>query len=364
MCTRETCTSKFTSRQALRRHVRTHDKPKPYTCNFEGCEMAFTKKTHLRAHQLTHKDCLPFVCTHISKDSKGHSTSCTAAFRTYRELRKHRSQCHEPPRHKCNYEGCNKVFKKFVDLRAHKTSEHPEAFIFPCQICQKLCNSKAQLANHMRSHTKKHICPHEGCSKSFATSYNLKTHFNAVHMGIKPYPCSQCEKSFTTKASMQRHMAKIHSEVARVALIARKRKRIIDSIVGRSETKKESNSKDDKDAGRKNNILSLSSEVSQELVSSVEEIVTNGDLTFMEPRLEGIRYIDQQKSEIADVTRLSNFSTVHTFLSGAGSVTSVVPSVACSSLFCPPSSKDPILNSQVQTQKRRKLSTSSSPGCF
>ena len=55
-----------------------------------------------------------------------------------------------------------------------------------------------------------YFCPL--CGKSFKKPYNLKTHINIIHRGIKRYQCPVCAKKYSATINVRKHMQKEHSE--------------------------------------------------------------------------------------------------------------------------------------------------------
>ena len=48
------------------------------------------------------------------------------------------------------------------------------------------------------------------CDFKTAHKYNLQSHFNTIHLGIKNNQCNYCDKSFNKKGDLLKHIEQMH----------------------------------------------------------------------------------------------------------------------------------------------------------
>ncbi|KAF7499808.1 hypothetical protein DV113_002168 [Geotrichum candidum] len=134
----------FSQRQKIHRHLITHTKHKPFTCDV--CHNSFSEAVVLKQHMRVHSGEKPFPCKVCGKRFAA-STAVSVHMRTHTG---------EKPL-KCKFEGCDKRFSE-----------------------------SSNLAKHMKTHLveKKYGCPEPNCSKRFVRhdqlQRHLKTHENRL----------------------------------------------------------------------------------------------------------------------------------------------------------------------------------------
>ena len=170
---------------------------RPHVCSW--CDKRYTRREELVVHERTHTGELPFQCL-----------VCGRAFRR-RSLLKRHSLIHQSSENKniiCDV--CGAKFSCRSYLRRHKII-HSEDVPYRCVTCSMGFKDPSSYKRHVQRHegTKKHFC--DSCGKGFLGAYELKCH-KLTHTDIKPFSCDICEnpKQFRTKKLLTVHHRKVH----------------------------------------------------------------------------------------------------------------------------------------------------------
>ncbi|XP_042306288.1 zinc finger protein 287-like isoform X2 [Sceloporus undulatus] len=223
---------------------------KPYKCL--ECGKDFRDKTDLRRHQIVHTGKKPYICS-----------NCGEGFPTSKLLVKHQKHHVEkkssvPPPEVTVYicSVCEESFNNALDLGAHERihsgqSAHGKKFCqepeprklqethtaerpFKCSDCGASFTWSSSYNRHRKIHSgnttakapfscistlkekKKHSC--SKCGKAFPSLWKLTSH-QQLHIGEKPYECTDCGERFTLSLSLDEHQKKIHNGKIPVPLL-------------------------------------------------------------------------------------------------------------------------------------------------
>ncbi|KAL6987326.1 hypothetical protein U1Q18_013074 [Sarracenia purpurea var. burkii] len=217
--------------QASLNHAHFHFE-RPFTCPVDDCHSSYRRNDHLTRHILQHQGKL-FDCP---------VKNCSLTFSFQGNVNRHVKEFHDEVASSSNVDGqknnvcteigCGKVFKNASRLRKHEASHvkldtvevfcsEPDcmkhftneqclkAHILSCHqhiICER-CGSK-QLKKNIKRHLGTHDvgcvlerikCSFKGCLRTFSTRSNLYQHVKAMHLAVRPFPCSSpgCNMRFT-----------------------------------------------------------------------------------------------------------------------------------------------------------------------
>lgn len=199
----EFCNRYFKTRSNLRTHAERHDTipialqgdPEFLKCKFcdEPCPDYAARKTHESTHSGDH----PYICK-----------ICHKTFATIYKKNIHVALHTGERPHQCPQ--CPNAYLTKRDVLRHITYRHLNVRRFKCDLCDKSCYRKTELAIHMRRHTgeKPYVC--EDCGNSFAALSQLKSH-QLRHTQTKNFKCDQCGRFFYSSTSLKDHQAS-HSD--------------------------------------------------------------------------------------------------------------------------------------------------------
>lgn len=142
-CGAKFLTQEKASKHEESRHANETASDRPFKCSTEGCEVSFKTINHLKSHQqaihMTQER--EFACDHCSK--KFASRALLTA-----HTRSHRKDFAMFP---CNFDDCQRRFKKLNNLKEHNLKEHGCSEIYLCNF-EDDCGSRFKMLHDLRLH--------------------------------------------------------------------------------------------------------------------------------------------------------------------------------------------------------------------
>ncbi|XP_073829035.1 uncharacterized protein [Musca autumnalis] len=199
------CELRWKQRHQVKRHEKTHNAERNFTCPIEGCGKSFAEKYYLKRHIDVHTTDRSFTCDF---------ENCGKAFHTMRRLRAHQKIHTKPKNLICD--ACGYTCRENETLRVHQRS-HTGEKPYACEVCQKRFVSSSALGEHMASHSteRPHIC--KVCNASFARQKALY-HHSFLHLDIKKFKCKICGSAYKQASGLAGHMRK-HREEGMMSMV-------------------------------------------------------------------------------------------------------------------------------------------------
>ncbi|XP_015127245.1 zinc finger protein 709 [Diachasma alloeum] len=206
------CNQFCSSLKNLKRHALVHGEKK-YSCTV--CKKWFFRPDTLKKHAEKHGHGLLDNLVDENKLFDSDDDSPTQPMYNVNDNSGKREESDEDygsGEYKCQH--CDKVMATMKGLRRHLSCHKPKAEPVVCEVCKKVCASRARLALHAKTHNKsKEKVPREYlchiCSKVYPSNSSLTYHMR-THTGVKPHVCKICNSGFTTTTSLANHI-RIHT---------------------------------------------------------------------------------------------------------------------------------------------------------
>ena len=185
----EICDAGFMKKINLKRHIKVHEKTKPYNC---GTYATFTSKKIMKNHKATvHEGQKQNIHFDFEENVEIYDFSQTEEIMGNSASTKNWSENTAPA-------------VNLVEQNSKKSITNPRRR--SCPYCDQTFSNGGNLNRHVQTahESKKYPCTE--CSKQFATNLNLKCHFNYQHAeDPKIYHCDFCHKEWTHYFMFKKH---------------------------------------------------------------------------------------------------------------------------------------------------------------
>ncbi|KAL4714318.1 hypothetical protein ACJJTC_009670 [Scirpophaga incertulas] len=218
------CGVDFPYFHALNKHMNEHFSN--YVC--ETCGLGFVDKGRFMMHQQRHEEG-DFPCEtcgkifkaqynrdlHIDrvhmKRGRVYCPKCDVKLMSYPQKLKHLVEVHgeEPLSFPCNM--CDKIYETRRTLTIHRRKDHLKDYRYECQCCGQKFFTRFALNNHMPTHTGERNFKCKVCEKSYPRLKTLKDHMR-IHTNDRRYRCHICGQAFIQNCSLKGHMKSQHPE--------------------------------------------------------------------------------------------------------------------------------------------------------
>ncbi|KAJ8901357.1 hypothetical protein NDN08_007203 [Rhodosorus marinus] len=133
-----------------------------------------------------------------------HATASERSLKTMSDGNVPSSSNSLPGFHDCSQ--CGKHFARNYDLRRHYDAVHLQLRQHKCKDCGKGFNQASHLRDHWSQiHGEKHIrCTFPGCNKTFAVRHRYDRHVKGSHHG-RSFGCDKCNRSYRERSHMLKH---------------------------------------------------------------------------------------------------------------------------------------------------------------
>lgn len=171
-----------------------------YKCLF--CNTEFKDRLDYENHCKTEHDVtdeIPYLCS-----------ICPRTFYVFAKLRRHVQRTHGPPVEACCI--CRKAFKEKADLTKHMKSVHLNAKDYVCEECGMGFPFMSHLNRHKLKHQLDERLPCEHCDRVFNTKAELKFHMECHQSSLPAPECGECGKELKNEAQLKRHMREVHPQ--------------------------------------------------------------------------------------------------------------------------------------------------------